>query len=108
MALMSPSMEDYTVRLDFFGRCPPAHHTFARHTGMHFLEVSKAQFYAAIGPLDIVCGVQGSGDRAYSRFATRQDTEVGRVYSDGRGLEPTRYVLTTAFADKRRAVLDLH
>jgi hypothetical protein len=101
-------MDDATVRIDFFGRCPPAHLTAARHMDKPFVEVSKAQFFAAIGPRDIVTSVVGDANKGYSRFATRQDTEVGRIYSDGRCIEPTRYVLTAAFATKHSAVLEMH
>lgn len=108
MALMTPSMEDHVVCLDFFGRCPPAHLTAARHTGKPYVEVSKEQFFAAIGPLDIVSSVRGDSHTGFSRFATRQDVEIGRSFSDGRGLVPARYVLTASFAEKRSAVLEAH
>lgn len=108
MANMSSSIEDHVVRLDSFGRCPPAHLTAALHTNRPFVEVSKSQFFAAIGPLDIVSSAQGDARTGYSRFTTRQNTEVGRSYSDGTGLPPTRFVLTAAFAEKRSDVLAAH
>ncbi len=108
MANMSSSMEDHVVPLDFFGRCPPAHLTAARHTNKPFVEVSKPQFFAAIGPQDIVSSAQGDARTGYSRFTTRQNLEVGRSYSDGGGTHPTRFVLTAAFAEKHSAALAAH
>jgi hypothetical protein len=108
MGIMDPNLEDWVVPVDYFGNWTPARQTFARHTEARFVEVSYKQFHAVLEHRDVVSVVQGKPGMEYTNFTTRFGAEVGRMYSDGRGITPTRRLLTREFAEKQRAVLSLH
>lgn len=106
MGNLSDKMESVVVPLDFFGVCPPAHLTFARHTDMWFVAVSREQFYAAIGNFDIVIKSMGDSETGYSSFSPRYSIEIGRTYDSGYGKREAVYLLTRAYAERRSDALE--
>lgn len=89
------------VPLDFEGRCTPARLTFARHTQCAYVEVTRHQFLGGIGDLDMASSAHSKtvDQEPHTRYVTRRNEEVGRVYSDSRWIEPPRYFLTRQFAE---------
>ena len=108
MGVIDSRLEDWVVPVDYFGNWTPARQTYARHTEAFFIEVSKEQFQAVVGPLDVITSIKGKTGTEYTCFTTRFGFEIGRMYSDGQGLLPSRRLLTREFAEKQRSVLAVH
>lgn len=101
----------YGINFEFIpannaGKWTPEGQEAARHKGAPYVQVSQAQFFAAIGPSDIVSSAQVATVEKeryyYSQFETRERTPVGRIYppKHGNSLGPSTFLLNTGYASQ--------